>query len=160
MAQLVYGLFNDSDDADRAIRDLTALGYAPADLTVVMSDRTRERVLAGVNIEDFGRKAASGAGIGAAAVGLLAGAATGVALLAGIVIAGPLAAVAAAIAAGAAGGAVIGALAGAGLPPEQHADVQRAIDSGEILIAVQADGDRAARVRAVLQGSEDDAPGA
>jgi hypothetical protein len=149
MAQLVTGTFNDSDDADRAIRELTAIGYKQGDISVMMSAQTHKRILSGANADDFGQRAVTGASVGAIAGGALAGAAAGAALSSGAIVAGPLAA-AAAVAAGAAGGAIIGALAAAGIPEEQHGAIKSAIDAGDIVVAVESDDAHLVQVRTIL----------
>ena len=102
-AGTVVGLFQDSNQAERAIRDLKAAGFADRQIGVLMQDQDEQRRLA----SDTGTKAGEGAATGAVSGGVLGGI---VGLLAGVGAlaipgVGPIIA----------GGALASTLAGAGI---------------------------------------------
>jgi len=122
MTQTITGLFDQYDDARRAVQDLEAAGIAHRDISIVGHDKR-----AAVTDRDAGEAASEDAGIGAghgAAVGGVGGLLAGLGLLAipGI---GPVVAAGwlAATAVGAAGGAAIGAAAGGLVGVLTHAGV-------------------------------------
>lgn len=150
-AAIVTGLFPDRASAEHASRVAFDLGYASEDLTVVMSDRTREEEFAGdaasgpldQDTREHAEAAARGSKLGGPAGGTAAtigtaAAAAGVALLIpGIVAAGPV--VAALVAAGAAGvaGGLAGALADWGVPAERIEEYEADIRRGGILLGLE-----------------------
>ena len=144
--ELVTGLFEDRESAERAYQSLAERGYQDADVNVVMSDETRQRHFSPIGVQtEFGTKAAEGAGIGGAIGGALgaiaaAVAAAGSSLLipgVGLIVAGPLAAALAGAGAGAAGGGLIGALVGWGIPEERVTEYEAGIKKGGILLGVR-----------------------
>jgi hypothetical protein len=118
--KLVTGLFKSRVAAEAAVDAILKQGYTRDDISVLMSDATRNKEFA---IQTRSH-AADGLGIGGAvggAVGAVAAALAAVAttlFLPGInlVIAGPIAAALAGAGAGGATGGLIGALIGAGIP--------------------------------------------
>src|SRR5918997_2292465 len=123
----VSGLFNDRDSAERAYRSLSDRGYTTDDVSVLMSDETRNRHFGeGTPDTELGSKALEGAGAGSAIGGTLGAIIGGIAAIGtnvvlpglGLIVAGPLAAALAGAGAGGAAGGLIGALVGAGIP--QH----------------------------------------
>ncbi len=163
MSQYVSGLFYDPDEASRAVDDLLNLGYSREDINVAMSGTTREKYFADGDRDSVGgnmARAAAGGGMIGGTLGAIVGAfaltgAVGVTAatggLAAPFVAGPLAAALASAGAGAAAGSVIGALVGAGMPAEDRARLERGIDNGGIVVAVNADDRDVERVRAVLE---------
>lgn len=147
-SQLVTGLFNDRESAERAFSALTQRGYSNADINLVMSDETRRAHFVGATLgeTELGNKAAKGAGVGGTiggAVGAVAAAiaAVGTSLVIpglGLVIAGPI--VAGLVGAGAGGvtGTLVGALIGWGIPEERIKHYEAGIKRGGILMAVHA----------------------
>lgn len=122
MTQTITGLFDQYDDARRAVQDLEAAGVAHRDVSIVGHDKR-----GATTGEDAGQAASEDAGIGAglgAAVGGVGGLLAGLGLLAipGI---GPVVAAGwlAATAVGAAGGAAVGAAAGGLVGALTHAGV-------------------------------------
>jgi hypothetical protein len=145
-SSLVTGLFSDRARAESAYGTLSARGYDPKDVSLVMSDDTRKKYFApGTPTTELGTKAAKGAGIGGAiggTVGAVAAAiaAIGTALVVpglGLVVAGPLAAGLAGAGAGGAAGGLIGALVGAGIPEERVKHYEAGIKQGGILMGVK-----------------------
>ena len=128
----ITALFRSADAAERAYRAAKALGYEDADINVVTSDATREKLLADAGHPNLSNDAAEskdnpakGADLGGPTGGTLGTiapiiAAVGAAVLVpGLVFAGPIAiALTAAGAVGVAGG-LIGALKDWGIPQDR-----------------------------------------
>jgi hypothetical protein len=145
--KMVTGLFRDRESVERAYRCVTERGYDTGEVSVVMSDDTRQRYFSGDRQIDteLGSKAAEGGELGGptggtigtvipalvAAGGLLAFPALG------FVLAGPLAAALAG--AGAAGltFGLIGALGDWGIPEERSQQYEAGIREGAILMGVK-----------------------
>jgi hypothetical protein len=144
-AKLVTGLFKNRVAAEAGVDAIMKRGYARDDISVLMSDATRNKEFA----LQTRTHAADGLGIGGAvggAVGAVLAAivAVGTTLfLPGInlVIAGPIAAALAGAGAGGATGGVIGALIGAGIPEYRAKVYDTELRGGGILIGVEARSD-------------------
>jgi hypothetical protein len=150
-SRFVTALFRSPDAAERAYRAAVALGYKDADINVVVSDTTRDRLLADTRHPNLSSNAAEskeqptkGADLGGPTGGTLGTiapiiAAVGTAVLVpGLVFAGPIAiALAAAGAVGIAGG-LIGALKDWGIPQDRVRDYEAAVRDGAILVGVKA----------------------
>ena len=147
---LVTGLYDSPEHAGRAYNDLTTKhGYKADDVSVLMSDDTRQRhfgdVKPGTEFKT-GSKAAEGAGVGGAAgisvgavLGGLLAAATSIAIPGiGLIVAGPLAGAIAGAGAGGAAGTLIGALIGAGIPEERAKVYDEGIRGGGIVLGTRA----------------------
>ena len=140
----VVGVFDDRDDAQRAIEALKDLGFGGDDIGVTMRDKGDTKEMA----EDTGAHAGAGAATGALAGGALGGVAgwlVGIGALAipgigPIVAAGPLAAALTGAAVGAAGGGLLGALTGMGVPEEEAHWYEGEVGRGGVLVTVRADG--------------------
>src|SRR6266481_1185898 len=141
----VTGLFKTRAAAESAVDAILKRGYTRDDISVLMSDSTRNKEFA----LQARTHAADGAGIGGAvggAVGavLAAIAAVGSTIfLPGInlVIAGPIAAALAGAGAGGATGGLIGGLIGAGIPEHRARVYESSIRGGGILLGVEAKTD-------------------
>ena len=148
--KLVTGLFKSKVSAEAAVDAILKRGFSRDDISVLMSDATRNKEFA----LQTRTHAADGMGIGGAvggAVGavLAAIAAVGTTLfLPGInlVIAGPIAAALAGAGAGGATGGVIGALIGAGIPEYRAKVYEAGLRGGGILIGVEARSDEEVEV--------------
>ena len=141
-AKLVTGLFKSKVAAEAAVDAIMKNGFTRDDISVLMSDATRNKEFA----LQTRTHAADGLGIGGAiggAVGAVLAAivAVGTTLfLPGInlFIAGPIAAALAGAGAGGATGGLIGALIGAGIPEYRSKVYDTEIRGGGILIGVEA----------------------
>jgi hypothetical protein len=150
---MVTGLFRDRPAAERAFRSAQSLGYAASDISVIMSDETREREFEG-KASALAQKAQGSAPESSPAAEELGGptggtvgtiapviAAIGTVLLIpglGLAAAGPVAiALTAAGAVGVAGG-VIGALTKWGVPKSRVEEYEAAVRKGGILLGVSA----------------------
>jgi hypothetical protein len=139
------GLFTDRETAERGYAALTARGYDPKDINIVMSDDTRRQYFPSDDRTELGTKAAKGLGVGGAIGGTVGAIAAAIAAVGtsiaipglGVVIAGPLAAALAGAGAGGATGGLVGALIGAGIPEERVKHYEKGIKSGGILMGVR-----------------------
>jgi len=121
---IMTGLFRDRDSAERAYGTLSSRGYGKDDVSLLMSEETRNRHFPKTDSPrtELGTRAAEGAGVGAVAGGglgaLLAGlAAAGIAVPGLPMIAmGTLAAALTGAGTGGALGAIVGGLIGYGIP--------------------------------------------
>lgn len=142
MAKLVTGLFKSRVAAEAAVDAIIKRGYTRDDISVLMSDATKNKEFA---IETR-THAVDGAGIGGAvggAVGavLAAVAAVGTAIALpgiGLVIAGPIVAALAGAGAGGAAGGLVGALIGAGIPEHRAKVYDAGLRAGGILIGIES----------------------
>ena len=137
----VSGLFKTRAAAEAAVDAIIKRGYTRDDISVLMSDSTKNKEFA-VQTKSH---AANGLGIGGA-IGGTVGAVlaaiiavgTSIAVPGGIFIAGPIAAALAGAGAGGATGGLIGLLIGTGIP-EHHAKVyDTGVRGGGILLGVEA----------------------
>lgn len=153
--RMVTGLFRDGGDAERAFRACVERGYEIGEVNVVMSEGTRQRLLAGDSevATLLARKKAEGGELGGPAggrIGILLSvfAAVGAALALpalGFVVAGPIAAaLAGAGAAGLAAG-LVGALGDWGIPEDRIRAYEAGIREGGILMMVEVRTDEDAR---------------
>ncbi|PUB10812.1 general stress protein [Paenisporosarcina sp. OV554] len=138
MDKRVIGVYENHDDAVRAVEELKAQGYDRDYISVVAKDRDEVEA---VNTET-GTKTEEGLAAGAATGGLLGGA-TG--LLAGVgalaipgigplLAAGPIAAMLTGAAVGAGTGGLAGALIGMGIPEDEADQYERDVKDGKLLV--------------------------
>ncbi len=155
--QMMTALFTDRDSAERAYDALKDRGYADSDITVLMSDDTRQTQFKDQHIDDrdtdLGDKALEGAGTGSAIGGTVGAIAAAIAAIGtslvlpgiGLVVAGPLAAAFAGAGAGGLAGGLIGALVGSGMSEDRAKEYETQIKDGGIGMGVkpknQADAD-------------------
>jgi hypothetical protein len=145
---LITALFSDRNDAERAYRCVSELGYDPSEIDVVMSAETRERHFpdpAATPLSENASASETAKDLGGPAGGTLGtaapvAAAIGALLLVpgiGLAVAGPAAvALGAATAVGVAGG-VVGALTNWGVPRGRLEEYEEGIRSGGILLGVK-----------------------
>ncbi|HEV7347205.1 hypothetical protein [Telluribacter sp.] len=143
----ITGVFRDKDDAERAYQDLVNRGYSRDEISVLMSNDTRDTHFKGVDKEDrseLGNKAMEKAGIGSAIggtagaiIGAIAAIGTAVAIPGlGLVVAGPIVAGLTGAGAGGLTGGIIGALVGSGIPKERAEVYENSIKEGGIVVGV------------------------
>jgi hypothetical protein len=142
--RLMTGLFPDRTSAERAYGSLTERGYTKDDVSLLMSQDSRERYFPKNDPArtELGTRATEGAAVGAVTGGglgaLLAGlAASGIAVP-GLPIIAMGALAAALVGAGTGGGigAIIGALVGHGIPKERAEQYDAGIRRGGIVMGV------------------------
>jgi len=143
-------IFNDTTSANGYFDHLVNLGYSTEEITVIMSEKTKDKFYASnSHIEKNSDEALKGAGAGGAiggTVGAIAAAITAVGsnfLIPGLgfVIAGPLAAALVGAGIGGAGGALAGALAKIGLSDSVSVEYIKSIEEGKIIISVEPKND-------------------
>jgi hypothetical protein len=151
---LMTSSFHDRESAERAYNDITARGYKPNEIHVLMTDETRKRLFVkGHETTDMGNKALKGAGVGGAVggvvgatvVGLAAAAAAVTVPVLGLVIIGPLAGAIAGGATGATAGGLVGMLVGAGIPEIRAKEYETELKGGGIVLGVKPRHDDDAR---------------
>jgi hypothetical protein len=140
MAKTVVGLFDDFNDAQRVVQELTNAGFSRNDISLVANDARGEyaglsRSVGGgkmdkTEAEQAGSGALAGAGVGAA-LGLLAGlAALAIPGIGPVIAAGPIATALGSTAIGAglgaAAGGLVGPLVDAGVPRPGPSYIARA----------------------------------
>ncbi|WP_075618745.1 general stress protein [Paenisporosarcina indica] len=138
MDKRVIGVYDNGDDAVRAVEGLKAQGYDRDDISIVAKDRDEVEA---VNAET-GTKTEEGLAAGAATGGILGGAAgllAGVGALAipgigPILAAGPIAAMLTGAAVGAGTGGLAGALIGMGIPEDEADQYERDVKEGKLLV--------------------------
>ena len=144
--QMLTGLFSDRDNAEGAYKSMRDRGYTDDDISVMMSDNTRDTWY-GDDYEgdtELGNKAMEGAGAGSAIGGTLGAIIGGIAAIGsnvilpglGLIVAGPLAAALAGAGAGGLTGGLVGALIGSGIPEERAELYHEGIKNGGTVFGV------------------------
>lgn len=142
---IITGMFRDSESAENAYSSLLDRGYSKDEITVLMSEDTRDNNFKGKEADtDLGNKAMETAGKGSAIGGTLgaivgAVAAIGTSVLLpglGLVIAGPIAAGLVGAGAGGLTGGIVGALVGSGIPKDRAKYYEEGIKEGGIVMGV------------------------
>lgn len=152
----VIGIFKLYEQAEQAVAQLRANGFADNDVSVLFPDQRNTRDFA----HEQGTKAPEGAitGVGAGGaiggtIGLLAG--IGVLAIPGLgpfIAAGPILAALSGAAAGATVGGVTGALIGMGIPEIEAKQYENKVKDGNILMSVHVeDSDRKGRAKQILE---------
>jgi hypothetical protein len=141
----VTGFFKTRAAAEAAVDAIIKRGYTRDDISVLMSDATRNKEFA-VQTKSH---AADGMGIGGAiggTVGAVLAAIVGVGMSVaipglGLVVAGPIAAALAGAGAGATTGGLIGLLVGTGIPEHRAKVYETGVRGGGILLGIEAKDD-------------------
>src|SRR5881275_2413187 len=140
MAKLVTGLFKTRAAAEAAVDAIIKRGYTRDDISVLMSDATKNKEFA----VETRSHAADGLGIGGAiggTVGAVLAAivvvATPIAIPGGLFVAGPIAAALAGAGAGGATGGLIGLLIGTGIPEHRAKVYETGVRGGGILLGIE-----------------------
>ena len=149
---LVTGLFDSEVDLAALLAQLETDGYQEKDISIVMSDDTRNKSF---KIKKSSKAAETAAGLGgltglAGAIILGIGSVTATGATGGLnlVVAGPLLSTLAGFGGGAALGGILGALAGVSMPDYEIEFTRKHLENGNILIAVKVpEKDKADQVR-------------
>ncbi len=146
MARTIPALFENHDEASRAVQDLVSHGFARNDISVMARNGTRPNGHSGL---------ARGAGLGAAAGGI-----SGLVIGASALLAVPAIGLAISVPAlistllgagvGAATGGLLGALTKLGIPKEQAHYYSEGIRRGGVLVAVETPENRTEEARTIL----------
>jgi hypothetical protein len=151
----VYCLAQSEAQAVRIAERLRADGFTPADISVLLPDRSGTRDFAVDNSTKMPEGAAVGATTGAAVGGAL-GWLAGIGMLAipglgPLIAAGPIMATLSGMAAGGTLGGLSGALMGMGVPEYEAQRYEGKLKEGHLLISVHTDtSDESARVRKIF----------
>src|ERR1044072_297430 len=144
-AKLVTGLFKTRAAAEAAVDAVIKRGYTRDDISVLMSDATKNKEFA-VQTKSH---AADGLGVGGAIGGTVGAVLAAIAAIGtsiaipglGLVVAGPIAAALAGAGAGGATGGLIGMLIGTGIPEHRAKVYDTGVRGGGILLGVEAKTD-------------------
>lgn len=155
----VAGIFDNTIAADRAVSSLMDEGFHKDDISLIMSDKTRDTLFS--STDDEANRVAKGGIVGAALGGsfgaILAGLTTvGIIVLPGgsLLAAGPIIAALYGAGAGGAIGGLSGALISAGFAADEANRYEEEIKNGKAVVIVHAgDEDRAVVAEAVLSTS-------
>lgn len=137
----VSAVFLSESDLERVLRRLEELGFSEKDITVAMSEQTRERYQAASHNETRTPQGALLGGLSGSLVGGVIGSlaliGTTFAAAPGLLIAGPLVGAAAGTAIGSYAGTFAGALIGAGLSEHEARHCETALEAGDhVMVAV------------------------
>jgi len=142
--KFVTGFFKTRAAAEAAVDAIIKRGYTRDDISVLMSDATKNKEFA-VQTRSH---AADGLGIGSAIGGTvgavlaaIAAVGTSIAIPGGFFVAGPIAAALAGAGAGGATGGLIGLLVGTGIPEHRAKVYDTGVRGGGILLGVEAKSD-------------------
>lgn len=162
----ITGIFDNRIEAERAITELFNAGFDKDDISLIVTDSARDKILSDrvKTVEgDEASRAAKGGATGAAVGGALGAIAAGLTAIgsivvpgAGLLVVGPVVAVLSGAGAGAAVGGLAGALINAGYPNDEAKRYEEAVKAGKVLVIVHTDDDedeRTSRARAALRGS-------
>lgn len=138
----VVGVFSTVEQAQRAVEDLKASGYAAENISLIAKDRSKVDTL-----HETTDAVAENAGTGAVAGGILGGlgglllglGALAIPGVGPIIAAGPLAATLTGAAAGGLTGGLLGALTGLGVEETEAALYEKNFESGDILVIADTD---------------------
>ncbi|HZW32300.1 MAG TPA: general stress protein [Isosphaeraceae bacterium] len=152
----IVGVFDDRQQADRAVDALRRAGFRDDQLGVAWRHEEEAVHVAGSDQATDETRAGEGAAVGALA-GLGLGAVAGIGVLSGVIpvigpaiAAGTLGVILTNAAAGAGIGGLVGALVGAGIPEAEAQYYQNEFEAGRMIVTVQAEG-RADDAMAILR---------
>jgi len=152
----VVGVFDDRQQADRAIDELRRAGFSDDQIGVAMRYDTGGTMGDAAGADDTGDTHAGTGAVTGVVAGLGLGALAGLGVLSGVIpVVGPaiaggtLGVILSNAAAGAAAGGLVGALAGAGIPEDEAQYYQGEFESGRTIVTVHAAGNADA-ARAIM----------
>ena len=159
MTQTLTGLFDQYDDARRAVQDLESAGVPHRDVSIVANNARgthKADEIASEASEDAGKGAGIGAAVGGvggllAGLGLLAIPGLGPVVAAGWLASTAVGAIGGAAIGGAAGG-LVGALTHAGVPEEDAHVYAEGVRRGGTLVTVKVEDALVPTVRPILNG--------
>jgi len=160
----VTGIFNNRSEAETAITELFNAGFDKDDISLIITDSTRDKLISDrvKTVEgDEGSRAAKGGVAGAVMGGTLGAILAGLTAVgtvvipgAGLLVVGPIIAVLSGAGVGATVGGLTGALVGAGYPNDEATRYEEAIKAGKVLVIVHVeDESRAPMARAALRNT-------
>jgi hypothetical protein len=158
----VFGIYQNSMQAERAVDRILAAGYSNNDISVLLPDNQSSKEFAHEKNTKAPEGTTAGATTGGAvggALGLLAG--IGALAIPGVgpfIAAGPIMGALAGVGAGAAVGGLIGALVGLGIPEYEAKRYEGRVKAGGVLLSVHCEtSDEISRAKDLLKvtGAED-----
>ena len=152
----VFGIYQNRGMVETAVDTLTAAGYRPADISVLLQDNVGTKEFAHEKNTKAPEGAATGAGTGAVVggtLGLLAGiGALAIPGLGPFIAAGPIMGALAGAGTGGVVGGLIGALVGMGIPEYEAKRYEGMVKDGGILLSVHCDdSDWTKRAKDILE---------
>jgi hypothetical protein len=158
----VFGIYNNSAHAERAVDRVLAAGFSQNDISVLLPDTQSTKEFA----HEKNTKAPEGTATGATAGGVIGGtlgilAGIGVLAIPGLgpfIAAGPIMAGLAGLGVGGAVGGLVGALVGMGIPEYEAKRYEGRVKAGGVLLSVHCDtSDEISRAKDLLKetGAED-----
>jgi uncharacterized membrane protein len=143
MDKEVIGVYDNGQDAVRAVEKLQKQGYQKEDISVVVKDKEKADKITSktdTNVDDGLAAGAATGGILGGLTGMLAGVgALAIPGIGPIVAAGPIAATLGGIAAGVGAGGLAGALVGLGIPKDTAEQYASDVEKGKILVLVDSE---------------------
>jgi hypothetical protein len=130
----VFGIYQTSAHAERAVDELVRAGFPSSDISVLLQDARGTRDLA----HEKGTKAPEGTAAGVTAGGIVGGT-LGVLGLGPFIAAGPIMAGLAGLGVGGAVGGVVGSLIGMGIPEYEAKRYEGRLKNGGVLLSVHCD---------------------
>lgn len=145
----VAGIFDSSLAADRSVSELLAEGFSKDDISLIMSEATRDRIFSSTDDEAnrVAKGGLTGAAFGGALGAILAGLTTvGIIIApgAGLLAVGPVVAALSGAGAGAAVGGLSGALISAGFAADEANRFEEELKRGKAVVLVHTSDDRKA----------------
>ncbi len=161
--KIISGSFDNRLNADQAVTQLIAKGFRQEDISLIMSDRTRDAMFSDTTEkyehESTGDKVGKGGFAGAltaGAIGALIGGLTAVGSVvipgAGLLVAGPIIGALTGAGVGAASGGLLGALLAAGFADDEAKLYEKeVVEHNKVLVVVHAEDSKAAIARSILK---------
>ena len=143
---MLTGMFTDRESSESAYKSLRDRGYSDDEISVLMSDDTRNKHYGdGMPETELGSKALEGTGVGGAIGGTLGAIIAGIAAIGtnlvlpglGLIVWGPIAAALAGAGVGGLTGGLVGALVGAGIPEDRAVVYEEGIKNGGTVFGVK-----------------------
>lgn len=145
----VTGIFDNEISADRAVSDLLNEGFAKDDISLLMSEQTRNKIFSSTDDEAnrTAKGAVAGAAFGGAIGALIAGLTSAGAIVTtgGVLLAaGPIVAMLSGVGVGAIAGGLSGALIRAGFAADEANRYEEEIKRGKAVVILHTSDDRQA----------------
>ena len=147
--KMVTGIFDNKIAADATVSKLLDGGFVKDDISLLMSDKTRNNLFSSTDdeVNRAAKGAVAGATVGGALGALIAGlTAAGAIVTTGgtLLVAGPIVAALSGVGAGAVAGGLAGALIRAGFAADEANRYEEEIKSGKAIVIVHTDDERQA----------------
>ena len=155
----VAGIFDNQIVADKAVSELLDVGFTKDDISLIMSEQTRNTLFS--RTDDEANRTAKGTATGAALGGALGALVAGLTVVGSVatsggalLLSGPIVAVLSGAGAGGVAGGLAGALIRAGFATDEANRYEEEIKRGKAVVVVHADSEeRASRAKGALQHS-------